>query len=210
MPALAQRCCDPVMLAVVRPARFITAARLAALALTFGSAWTLAGGARAAEPLPSLQIPVYEVTAKGTGVRLGSLRFSQTNRGLVVQADVRGLLPGRNSMHIHQFRSCDPAVEKGRLVPGAGAGPHWDPTGVMARGGHGSHGHGSHGHGAHATGGQGLPLGDLPDLVANADGISTSVVAATRLSSLSQILGRSVIVHRGVDGPKFACGLLRR
>jgi len=165
----------------------------------------LGAGARAADPLPSLQVPVYEVTARGTGPRLGSLRFSQTNRGLVVQADVQGLLPGRNSMHIHQFRSCDPAVEKGRLVPGAAAGPHWDPTGVM---GHGAHGHG--GHGAHATGGAALPLGDLPDLIADAGGVSTSVVAATRLNSLNQILGRSVIVHRGVDGPKFACGLLPR
>ena len=193
---------------MAHPARPIpSAARLAALVLALGSATALASRARAAEPLPSLQIPVYEVTANGTGVRLGSLRFSQTNRGLVVQADVRGLLPGRNSMHIHQFRSCDPAVEKGRLVPGAGAGPHWDPTGVMGHGGHG-HGHGSHG--SHGNNAKDLPLGDLPELIANADGITTSVVAATRLSSLSQILGRSVIVHRGVDGPKFACGLLPR
>jgi len=193
---------------MAHPARPIpSTARLAALVLALGSATALASGARAAEPLPSLQIPVYEVTANGTGVRLGSLRFSQTNRGLVVQADVRGLLPGRNSMHIHQFRSCDPAVEKGRLVPGAGAGPHWDPTGVMGHGGHG-HGHGSHG--SHGNNAKDLPLGDLPELIANADGITTSVVAATRLSSLSQILGRSVIVHRGVDGPKFACGLLPR
>ena len=193
---------------MAHPARPIpSTARLAALVLALGSATALASRARAAEPLPSLQIPVYEVTANGTGVRLGSLRFSQTNRGLVVQADVRGLLPGRNSMHIHQFRSCDPAVEKGRLVPGAGAGPHWDPTGVMGHGGHG-HGHGSHG--SHGNNAKDLPLGDLPELIANADGITTSVVAATRLSSLSQILGRSVIVHRGVDGPKFACGLLPR
>ena len=199
------------MLAVAQPTRSIpVAARLTALALALGSASAsavVAGGTRAAEPLPSLQVPVYEVTAKGTGTRLGSLRFSQTNRGLVVQADVQGLLPGRNSMHIHQFRSCDPAVEKGQLVPGAAAGPHWDPTGVMAHGGHG-HGHGNHG--SHGNNAKDLPLGDLPDLTANADGVSTSVVAATRLTSLSQILGRSVIVHRGVDGPKFACGLLPR
>lgn len=148
----------------------------------------------------SVQIPVYQVTNRGTGVRLGSLRFSQTNRGIVVQANVQGLLPGRNSMHIHQVRSCAPALEKGQLVPGAAAGPHWDPTGVMGLHGHGHHG--AHGH-------QGvLPLGDLPDLIANAEGISTSMVAATRLTSLDQILGRSVIVHRGPDGPKFACGLL--
>lgn len=204
MPPSGQRCSDSVTLAVVPPARFTpVSALLAALALALGPA--LVGGARAAEPLPSLQVPVYEVTAKGTGTRLGSLRFSQTNRGLVVQADVQGLLPGRNSLHIHQFRSCDPAVDKGQLVPGAAAGPHWDPTGVMAHAGHG-HGHGSHG--SHGSTAQDLPLGDLPDLIANADGISTSVVAATRLTSLNQILGRSVIVHRGVDGPKFACGLL--
>lgn len=191
----------------VQPTRLAPAiALLAALAL---GQTLVAGAARAAEPLPSLQIPLYAVTAKGTGQRLGSLRFSQTNRALVVQADVVGLLPGRNSMHIHQFRSCDPDVEKGQLVPGAAAGPHWDPTGVMAMG-HGAHGHGHGGHGAHGTTAKSLPLGDLPDLIANADGISTSVVAATRLSSLSQILGRSVIVHRGVDGPKFACGLLPR
>jgi len=170
------------------------------------SVWPLAiGGARAADPLPRLQIPVYEVNTKGTGRRLGSLRFSQTNSGLVIQANVQGLLPGRNSIHIHQFRSCDPAVERGRLVPGAAAGPHWDPTGVM---GHQAHGHGHHG--GHGTGADGLPLGDLPDLIANADGVSTSLVAAPRLTSLSQIQGRSVIVHRGVDGPKFACGLLPR
>ncbi len=206
MPASGQRCSDSVTLAVAQPACFTpVSALLASLAL--GPALALATAAQAAEPLPSLQVPVYEVTAKGTGTRLGSLRFSQTNRGLVVQADVQGLLPGRNSMHIHQFRSCDPAVEKGQLVPGAAAGPHWDPTGVMGHGGHG-HGHGSHG--SHGNNAKDLPLGDLPELIANADGISTSVVAATRLSSLSQILGRSVIVHRGVDGPKFACGLLPR
>lgn len=196
MPASGRRCSYSTSLAVLQPARFASATALLA-----GLGLAVAGSARAAETLPSLQVPVYEVTAKGTGTRLGSLRFSQTNRGLVIQADVQGLLPGRNSMHIHQFRSCDPAVEKGQLVPGAAAGPHWDPTGVMA---HGGHGHGGHGNG------KDLPLGDLPDLLANADGISTSVVAATRLNSLSQILGRSVIVHRGVDGPKFACGLLPR
>lgn len=180
-----------------------------AVLLTVAALASLPGaGARAADPLPSVQVPVYEVTAKGTGLRLGSLRFSQTNRGLVIQADVQGLLPGRNSMHIHQFRSCDPAVEQGRLVPGAAAGPHWDPTGVMGRGGHGHGGHDHGGHGASGTSARELPLGDLPDLIANAGGISTSVVAATRLSSLNQILGRSVIVHRGVDGPKVACGLL--
>lgn len=187
-------------------------ARLVASLLTLAGcslsavAPTLAQGQPGA-PLPSLQVPLYEVNARGTGVRLGSLRFSQTAKGLVVQADVRGLLPGRNSMHIHEFRSCGPAIEKGKLVPGAAAGPHWDPTGVMGHGGHGAHG--GHGHGAAAASGE-LPLGDLPELIANADGVSTSVVAATRLTSLKQILGRSVIVHRGVDGPKFACGLLPR
>ena len=184
------------MVAVMQFASVRSAAALLA-GMALGSGLTEA--ACAADPLPSVKIPVYEVTAKGTGQRLGSLRFSQTNRGLVVQADVQGLLPGRNSMHIHQFRTCDPAVEKGQLVPGGAAGPHWDPTGKMAMG-----------HGAHDSAAKGLPLGDLPDLIANADGISTSVVAASRLSGISQILGRSVIVHRGVDGPKFACGLLPR
>jgi len=72
----------------------------------------------------------------------------------------------------------------------------------MGPGAHGSHG--SHG----GTGA--LPLGDLPALVANTDGISTSVVAAPWLTSLKQIRGRSVIVHGGPDGPRFACGLLPR
>ncbi|MBM5828743.1 MAG: hypothetical protein FJ050_12010, partial [Cyanobacteria bacterium M_surface_7_m2_040] len=134
----------------------------------------------AAQPaLASFTVPVYALTARGTGDRLGSLRFSQSDKGLVVQANVRGLAPGPNSLHIHQYRSCAPAVEKGALMPGAAAGPHWDPTGVMGPGhGHGSHGsHGSHGeHG----GGGALPLGDLPDLIANAEGVSTSVVSAPR------------------------------
>jgi Cu/Zn superoxide dismutase len=78
----------------------------------------------------------------------------------------------------------------------------------MGHGGHGGHG-AHHGHGT-PTAGEALPLGDLPELTADADGVSTSVVAATRLTSLKQILGRSVIVHRGLDGPKFACGLLPR
>lgn len=162
----------------------------------------LNGSGKADATLPSLKIPVYALSTTGSGARLGSLRFSQSNHGLVIQADVKGLLPGRNSLHIHQFHSCDSAVENGRRVPGGAAGPHWDPTGVM--------GPDSHGHGGHGTIAKGLPLGDLTDLIADADGVSTSVVAATRLSSLSQIMGRSVIVHRGVDGPKFACGLLPR
>jgi Cu-Zn family superoxide dismutase len=169
------------------------------------AALTLHPMAKAQATLPRMQIPLYEITAQGTGMRLGSLRFSETTLGLVVEADVRGLVPGANSLHLHQWRSCDPAVVKGQLLPGAGAGPHWDPTGVM---GHGVGVDGSHGsHGAHGGTGA-LPLGDLPDLIANADGISTSVVAAPWLKSLNQIRGRSVIVHRGPNGPKFACGVL--
>ena len=156
---------------------------------------------RASERLPSLEVPVYKVTAKGTGRRLGSLRFTETSRGLIVRAELQGLLPGRNSMHIHQFGSCEPANKNGQLEPGAGAGPHWDPSGGM------EHGH-EHSHAGRDTPAKELPLGDLPDLIANAEGISTSIVAATRIHSLSQIAGRSVIVHHGIDGPRFACGLL--
>jgi superoxide dismutase, Cu-Zn family len=184
---------------------YVNSRLLACLAGSILSLGAPAGGqGQTGASLPRLQVPLYEVTSKGTGGRLGSLRFSQTAKGIVVHADVRGLLPGRNSMHIHEYRSCGPAGEKGKLVPGAAAGPHWDPTGVMGHVGHGAHGHGT------PAAGEALPLGDLPELTADADGVSTSVVAATRLTSLKQILGRSVIVHRGLDGPKFACGLLPR
>jgi Cu/Zn superoxide dismutase len=51
----------------------------------------------------------------------------------------------------------------------------------------------------------------MPNLQADASGVArlnwNTALLSVPAGQVS-VVGRSVIVHRGVDGPKFACGLL--
>lgn len=127
----------------------------------------------------------------------GSVSFTEMAGKLHVEAQVAGLTPGEHGFHVHEVGDCsapDATSAKG----------HFNPAGKM----HGHHGSAEH-HG-----------GDLPNLVANAQGdakYSTDVDGLT-LSGPAGVVGRSVVIHADPDdyksqpagnsGKRVACGVI--
>ena len=128
----------------------------------------------------------------------GAVRFYQTQRGVVVFAEISDLpiVQGDCSdrifgFHIHEGDSCtgDPSS------PFSAAGMHHNPDGCM--------------HPFHA--------GDLPPLFGN-DGFAVSAFLTDRFT-VASIVGKTVIVHdrrddfttdpSGDAGSRIACGIIR-
>ena len=156
----------------------------------------------------SLVVPIARLTNQGPGAALGQLTFrSLAGGGLELIPDLRQLPPGANGFHLHEHPDCGPGRVDGRVVAGGAAGGHWDPTGTL-----GSHGHGtsqdSTGQSAHHGHTGSLPLGDLPPLVVNANGQANSPVRLGQFKDLAMIRGRSILIHQGLHGPRFACGVI--
>lgn len=129
----------------------------------------------------------------------GTVRFFQTDQGVVVCAEIRGLPRGGLpcgerifGFHIHSGNSCGGSPED----PFADAMSHYDPDGCE--------------HPRHA--------GDLPPLFGN-DGYALSLFLTNRFS-VEEVTGRVVIIHShpddlttgpsGNSGEKIACGVIRR
>ena len=125
----------------------------------------------------------------------GTVRFCQTRRGVLVFAEITGLPEtvescgnGFFAFHIHGGRSCT----GDSADPFADALTHYNPEECP--------------HPAHA--------GDLPPLLSN-HGYALQVFLTDRFS-VREIIGRTVIIHAGVDdfttqpagsaGSKIACG----
>ena len=84
--------------------------------------------------------------------------------------------------HIHTHADCGAASKHGRMTPGAAAGNHYDPGETGRHGGPYGTGH----------------LGDLPNLVVEADGSATIPVLAPRLR-VADLAGRSIMIHAAAD-----------
>ena len=124
----------------------------------------------------------------------GTVAFSDVAGGVRVTAQVAGLTPGEHGFHIHEVGDCsapDASSAKG----------HFNPAGKT----HGHHGHDER-HG-----------GDMPNLLANAQG-EARLTADLKGVSVSQISGRSVVIHADPDdyksqpagnsGKRVACGVI--
>ena len=128
----------------------------------------------------------------------GSVRFYQTNKGVVIWAEVRGLphsgLPCQEPIfgfHIHEGTDCAGSMDD----PFADAMSHYDPNDCK--------------HPYHA--------GDLPPLFGN-HGSALSLFLTDRFS-VDEVIGGTVIIHdrpddfttqpSGNSGAKIACGVIR-
>lgn len=144
----------------------------------------------------SLTVAMY-ATASGNsqGAPMGTVTISQTLKGLQFTVNLRGLIPGRHGFHVHETGSC--------ADMGKAAGGHFDPDGTHEHRGPQGKGH----------------LGDLPALTIGAKGTDTESFVTPRLKSLSDIKGRSLIIHAGGDnysdnpqlgggGDRVACGVI--
>src|SRR5690242_12688051 len=128
--------------------RYRTVAALTALALLWGP-----GFAAAAE----LRVEMRQATPSGPGEVLGTVTIADGPAGAVFKPTLKGLPPGPHGFHVHQTGSCAPSTADGKPVPAGGAGGHFDPQSAGKHEGPEGQGH----------------LGDLPALVAAADGSAT-------------------------------------
>lgn len=148
--------------------------------------------------IPVRRIPDAVADMTGSPAYLtiaGTVRFYQTDDGVLVSAYITGLPVGRQpcsadifGFHVHESGPCSGNAQE----PFKDAGEHYNPRNCP--------------HPAHA--------GDLPPLFGNA-GTAFMTVLTNRFS-VGDIIGRSVIIHANPDdfktqpsgdsGPMIACG----
>ena len=109
---------------------------------------------------------------------MGDASFNQADNGVKVVANLSGLSPGKHGFHIHESGDLsDPQLKS--------AGAHYNPT-HMRHGGPDTAEH-------HA--------GDLGNITADAQG-NAHMEMTMKNVSLDELIGKSVIVHAGVDDLK--------
>lgn len=132
-------------------------------------------------------------------VATGLVTFTQSGPQVLVVAEIHGLKPNaEHGFHIHEKGDCSSG-------DGMSTGGHFNPTTQS----HGAHRAGSH----HA--------GDLPSLVADANGVAKLNFETTSISieaGVTNVVGRGLIVHRDPDdyktqptgnsGPRLACATI--
>jgi Cu-Zn family superoxide dismutase len=135
------------------------------------------------------------------GKVVGMASFVETDNGVRVRLEVKGLSAGLHAVHIHAVGKCDaPAFTS--------AGGHFNPAQKK-------HGYKSP-EGAHA--------GDLPNMLVAKDGsgrfevLTDAVTLAAGPASIFDADGSAVVVHAGVDdhasdptgnaGDRAACGVI--
>lgn len=132
--------------------------------------------------------------------------FDTGARRVEITASISGLTPGAHGFHLHAVGKCEPDF--------MAAGGHFDPgpsSNTDADANHPFH------------------MGDMPNLVAGADGKATLTTTTTRVTlspgpiSVFDADGTAIIVHAKPDqgktgepksglsgGPRVACGVIRK
>ncbi len=151
--------------------------------------------------LAATQVQMSTVSTDGVGEAIGTVTFTDSEYGLLIEPDLSGLPPSPHGLHMHENASCEPAESEGEMTAAGAAGAHFDPEGTGThRGPYDDSGH----------------LGDLPVLVVDAEGNATTPALAPRLEE-SQLSGHAIIIHEGGDnysdeptlgggGSRIACG----
>ncbi len=110
----------------------------------------------------------------------GIVRFTQGDGHVVVEARIFGLTPGSHGFHVHQFGDITAS-------DGTSTGGHFNPMGHMHS----------------APDAETRHVGDLGNIVANADGVARyrrmDQFISLDPSSAAFIVGRGIIVHAGED-----------
>lgn len=129
----------------------------------------------------------------------GTVRFYQTDAGVIIYAEISGLPASQSSchdrifgFHIHEGTSCSGDMSD----PFSNAMAHYNPDNCE--------------HPYHA--------GDLPPLFGN-NGFALSIFLTDRFSA-AEVIGKTIIIHDNPDdfttqpsgnsGTKIACGIIKR
>ncbi len=81
-------------------------------------------------------VKMYSIDARGQDASVGSIHVAANPKGgVVLTPDLKGLPPGDHGFHIHEKDNCSAMEKDGKLEPGEGAGPHFDPNKTHKHGG---------------------------------------------------------------------------
>lgn len=118
---------------------------------------------------------------KGNEKVHGVVTFTQTEKGVVIEAHVWGLSPGKHGFHIHQYG--DISAEDG-----TSAGGHFNPAGVDHA----------------APNSEKRHVGDLGNLMADENGhaMYKKLDTVVQLHGHHAVLSRGLVVHAGEDDLK--------
>jgi Cu-Zn family superoxide dismutase len=159
-----------------------------------------------AAPLAAdLTVTMRKATQNGTSDALGTVTITvDAATGASFKLNLHGLPPGPHGFHVHENANCGPTMLFGVRIPAGAAGDHLDPDFTGQHQGPMGQGH----------------LGDLPVLVAAADGTATQTLVAPRIKNPDILKGHALIIHIGGDtysdtpardgggGGRLACGLV--
>jgi Cu-Zn family superoxide dismutase len=174
------------------------------LAALLACALATAAAGAAAQSTDKLQAPITLVNADGTGKMIGNVTITESSKGLVFTPKLSGLPAGPHGYHVHETGNCSANEKDGKKVPAGAAGGHFDPQATKHHAGPAGDGH----------------LGDLPPLVVSSDGSASTAVTAPRLTKLSEVKGKALMIHAGGDnysdkpkplgggGDRIACGVI--
>ena len=148
-----------------------------------------------------LTVTINKISAAGVGEKIGEVTISDSGKGVAFRFAVKGIPDGEHGFHVHEKGDCGPAMKDGKMTAGAAAGDHYDPNATHSHQGPEGAGH----------------EGDAPKLNATGDSVDQKV-EAPRLQ-LSEIEGRSVMIHEGGDNysdtpengggkGRIACGVI--
>ena len=148
-------------------------------------------------------VVVHALSDDGIGAVIGTIKLSDSPKGLMVDPDLGELSPGKHGFHVHEKPDCAPADKDGKRTAGHAAGGHFDPRKSGKHLGPMGEGH----------------MGDLPALDVSENGEAVHMMIAPRLK-LADIKGRALMSHAGADnysddpkplgggGPRVACGVV--
>ena len=163
--------------------------------VALGAVVCVFGTSRVVIAAETLVARLHPVSMEGSGVDpskdLGTVSFSAGNTGaVVVDAQVKGLPPGKHGFHIHRDGSCGIGKVNDKDAPGGAAGPHFDPAATGKHLGPDGAGH----------------AGDLPNLEVKSDGTGTLKASTTKIKpgGASQ---RSSSTTEAITAPSLKAGI---
>jgi superoxide dismutase, Cu-Zn family len=173
-------------------------ALLASLALA-GCAGS-GGSSKSATATPKAARATATIESRSDSTAHGSAVFTAKGSQVTLKVTVEGAPAGTHALHVHEKGDCS-------AQDGSSAGGHFNPT---------SEAHGQWGHPPHH-------LGDIGNIEVGADGKGTLTLTTDKWSIgtglANDVVGRSVILHAGVDdfktqptgnaGGRIGCGVIK-
>lgn len=144
------------------------------------------------------------VDEKGVTEAIGTITLTDSQYGLVLTPNLKGLTAGAHGFHVHANPNCGPDGADDKKGPALAAGGHFDPDNT----------------GKHDTPWGDGHKGDLPALYVGADGMVNTPVLAPRLK-VADVENRSLMIHVGGEnysdqpaplgggGARMACGVIK-